>query len=576
MADALRQLIAEFLVSVDPGGELAKGHERIDALKAAAAGLEARLKALGEAAKPAARSFTDAFAKAQASVGDFLNLQNVKQFGGRDDANPFAAAGLQRSGPLLGPGREARDAGLAEQQRAAEAYANSLRGRLSSAFAAASRGADGFRGSGARLLDTLTSLQTGLVALGAGAALRFTAGLVNAVGNLGEASAQLGVTTDEFQRLDVLAKQNATSVQALGTAFRTLAKAAADPTKESAAAFKKLGVQTKGADGELKSRQALFFDTAGALAEVSNETERAALAQQLFGRSGLELLPLLSQGRAGLEGQRAALERMALVSPAAIKAADEFGDRWEIIKTELLAKVAPLLEKVVIPAFTKFLDVTLAFVDGLEKFIKQTDFAQAGIVALGFAAATLGPQMAVMVTLGGGVTRVFGGMALAAGRAAVAFARVALPLLFLEDVATFFSGGDSLTGRLMSWLFGEDAGAGIQKAAQDLLAALKELWDFVTGKGIGPALTQLGKDLSEAGGFFANDVGQAFASAFEPSAGGPFGNAQLNLPVPGINDYRQQSVTVNVGSTGEVAGAVAGAQQGLGRSPAAELAAAGG
>jgi hypothetical protein len=143
-------------------------------------------------------------------------------------------------------------------------------------------------------------------------------------------------------------------------------------------------------------------------------------------------------------------------------------------------------------------------------------------------------------------------------------------------VATFFSGGDSLTGRLMSWLFGEDAGAGIQKAAQDLLAALKELWDFVTGKGIGPALTQLGKDLSEAGGFFANDISKTFAQTFEPSAGGPFGNAQLNVPVPGINDYRQQSVTVNVGSTGEVAGAVAGAQQGLGRSPAAELAAAGG
>jgi hypothetical protein len=568
---ALRSLLAEFIVSIDPGGELAKGHERIDALKAASAALEAKLRDLTKAARPAAAAVSDVFAKAQASVGNFLGAQNAKAFSGRANDDGFAALGaLRPGGPQLGPTREHFEANRKE----AEAYANSLRGRLGAAFQSASRSADTFRGSGGRLLGLFTDLRAGLLAFGAGAAVRFAAGLVDDIGNLGEAASKLGVATDELQRLDVLAKQNATSVEAIGTAFRTLAKNAADPTKDSAAAFKRLGVTTKTADGQLKTRQDLFFETAGALSEVSNETQRAAMAQELFGRSGLELLPLLSQGRAGLEAQREALAKLPVVSQSAIEAADKLGDRWEVVKARLLARLAPLLENIVIPAFEKFLDLVETFSAGLEKFAKQTNFGGVALTGLALAAAALLPQLSLLVSLGGGWIRTLGGMAVAAGRAAISFARMALPFIFLEDVFTFFDGGDSLTGRLMAWIFGEDGGAGIQQAARDLLAALKELWDFVTGKGIGPALSQLGKDLSEATMFAGKDLaaagfGGAITNPFGPSPAGP---AQLG----GGTDARTQNVTVNVGSTAEVAGAVAGATQGLGRDSAANLAAVGG
>lgn len=593
MADALRQLLAEFIVSIDPQGELAKGHAKIDALKAASAALEEKLKGLGKAGAGAAAGLEAAFAKVAAKAQSNIAAINAAQLGGRQDANPFAALGALRSGPQLGPGRaefEAQIAGgvqFGPTRQTLDAYAGTLRGRVALAYQSASRAAEQFNGSGRRILDTVSSVRAGVAALGAGALVNFSAQLVNTVGGIGEAAAKLGVTTDEMQRLDVLAKQNATSVEAMGTAFRTLAKSAADPTKDSAAAFEKLGVDTK-TNGELKSRQDLFFETAGALADVSNETERAAMAQQLFGRSGLELLPLLSQGRAGLDAQREALSRMAVVSPAAIKAADDFGDRWEIVKTELLAKVAPLLTDVVIPAFEKFVGVIVKLADVGTKFVSSISGGRVAIVALGAAAMAYWPAASAAAAATGGWAAALSGLALSAGRAVMAVARVALPLLLLEDVFAWMDGAENTgVGRLMKLIFGEDEGQKIQQAARDVLNAIKELWDFVTGKGIGPALSRIGTDITQAAEFVGKDLfgsetkgelsfterqNAAAASlsfgALGPGAGLMPGGAQ-------VQDNRTQSVTVHVGSAAEVQGAVAGAQRGMGRDAAADAAAVG-
>jgi hypothetical protein len=593
MADALRQLLAEFIVSIDPQGELAKGHAKIDALKAASAALEEKLRGLGKAGSGAAATLDQAFAKVAAKARQNLEAINAAQLGGRANADPFAALGALRQGPQFGPGRAEFDAQIAggvqfgPTRRELDAYAGSLQGKLALGYQAAQRAAEQFNGSGRRILDTFMSLRAGVAALGAGALVNFSAQLVNTVGGIGEAAAKLGVTTDEMQRLDVLAKQNATSVEAMGTAFRALAKSATDPTKDSAAAFAKLGVDTK-TNGELKSRQDLFFETAGALADVSNETERAALAQQLFGRSGLELLPLLSQGRAGLEAQRAALAQMAVVSPAAIKAADEFGDRWEIVKTELLAKVAPLLTDIVIPAFEKFVDIIVTLTEKGTKFVREVSGTRLLLVGLGAAAWAYAPAAAAAAAATGGWATMLGGLAVSAGRAGMAVARVALPLLLLEDVFAFFDGAENTgVGRVMKWLFGEDEGRKIQQAANDILSAIKEIFGLIRGDGAGPALQRLGSDITQAAEFAGKDLlgpkapgelsftdrQNAAAASLSFGALGP-GMAMLP-PSMMRQDNRRQSVTVNVGSAAEVQGAVAGAQRAMGRDAAADAAAVG-
>lgn len=67
--------------------------------------------------------------------------------------------------------------------------------------------------------------------------------------------------------------------------------------------FERLGISVDDLKG--KSREDIFGMTIEALQNVSDETERAALANDVFGKSGSELAPLLNQGA---DATRAALE----------------------------------------------------------------------------------------------------------------------------------------------------------------------------------------------------------------------------------------------------------------------------
>lgn len=65
---------------------------------------------------------------------------------------------------------------------------------------------------------------------------------------------------------------------------------------ENAAAFERLGVSVVDSTGQLRDRQAVFDDLLAALNSVPNEAERDALAMSIFGKSAMELNPLIKAG----------------------------------------------------------------------------------------------------------------------------------------------------------------------------------------------------------------------------------------------------------------------------------------
>lgn len=353
--------------------------------------------------------------------------------------------------------------------------------RIGSAVNASSTGIGRGIGGFAR---AVTSLQVGLAALAGGVVGSQIKSLVDTIGGIGEEAAKLGVTNAEFQRLDVLAKQNATSVQSLGTAFRTIGKAAVDPTKETTSAFQRLGVAVKNTDGTFRGRNDLFFDSAMALADISNESERATLAQQLYGRSAIELLPLLSQGSDGIRAQRAELEKLPVVSDSAIAAADQLGDRWPGTMLRLKAVAGDVLERIVLPLLEALTTTVELVADAFGKLLKIFNPMTIGLAALVVGLSPLVSQFRLLVALGGGwgaltknVVRGAGAMAKALGPAVLAF-------LLLEDIFVFFSGGKSLIGRGLEKAFGP----GLKKTIDDIRDAVKDLWGWLSGE-----KTDLGK-----------------------------------------------------------------------------------
>jgi hypothetical protein len=71
--------------------------------------------------------------------------------------------------------------------------------------------------------------------------------------------------------------------------------------KAASEAFQKLGVTIKNQDGTLRGSDAVLLDIANKFKTMTNPVEKTALAMKLFGRSGAELVPLLSKGGDAIE-----------------------------------------------------------------------------------------------------------------------------------------------------------------------------------------------------------------------------------------------------------------------------------
>ena len=138
-----------------------------------------------------------------------------------------------------------------------------------------------------------------------GVAMRAFGAVTSAVGDafdridaLSKASVRLGVATDELARLQHAAKlagvDSDTLVGSLSKLQVAINRAASDDTNITASAFGRLGLDAKQL-GTLSVDAALRQVVKG-FDGVTNATERAVIAQQLFGKSGGEMLPLLLSG----------------------------------------------------------------------------------------------------------------------------------------------------------------------------------------------------------------------------------------------------------------------------------------
>lgn len=184
-----------------------------------------------------------------------------------------------------------------------------------------------------------------------------------AADDLNTLSKVTGIGTDELQKYSYAADLVDVSVEDIATANKKLAKnayAAADGTGSQAEAFNKLGISVLDSNGELKDSETLFQEVITALGGVENETERAALAQELMGKSAANLNPLIEDGGETYKRVSETLKKYNLdfIDQETLDKANEFNDELDTMKllgsvalaqlgSQLAASLAPVLEKVV-------------------------------------------------------------------------------------------------------------------------------------------------------------------------------------------------------------------------------------
>ncbi len=168
------------------------------------------------------------------------------------------------------------------------------------------------------------ALAASAAAVTAGAAI--VAGIrssINAMDDMSKSAQKVGVTTEELSRLRYAAELSGIATTELQVGMKALIDNMSDAPDKFAA----IGVATQDANGKLRSASDVIGDVAEHFADLPDGAAKSKLAVDLFGRSGLEMIPMLNAGRDGLEAMGDEAERLGLVfNTQASKQAEQFND----------------------------------------------------------------------------------------------------------------------------------------------------------------------------------------------------------------------------------------------------------
>jgi hypothetical protein len=169
-----------------------------------------------------------------------------------------------------------------------------------------------------RLSGTVDGMQRSFDSLGApiarfqglwaslvgGAVVAGIRSLVGSIDDLDEAAQGLGTTAVELSNLRAAAGEAGVGAEALDTALTRLnvnLSNAATGSKEQAALFRALGVSIRDSAGSVRPTIEVLRELADRFAELEEGPAKAALAVDVFGKTGARLLPYLNEGGKGLQ-----------------------------------------------------------------------------------------------------------------------------------------------------------------------------------------------------------------------------------------------------------------------------------
>lgn len=397
-----------------------------------------------------------------------------------------------------------------------------------------------FQAQTAKIGKTLSVVGAGISVIGAGLAAGLRQG-INAADDMGDMAEKLGIPVETLSKLAYAAEVSGTSVEALGTGFKKLSEKmvdAAGGSKAAGALFKQLGVSVVDAAGNLRDSEAVMQDVAEAFAQMPEGAAKSALALDLFGKSGLDMLPFLNKGRDGIRKMTEEAAALGLViSKETADAAGDFNDNLVRIQRageglflQLSAELAPVLR-----------DISDALINVAKSFAELSPEMRSFAAKAALAVAVGGP---LLIGLGGAVLAI-SGLAKAFGLLAAALA-VNPILLVIGAIAAgavlIWWNWDWLKEKMIAiWQAISDKASevweGIQSAVGKAIDYVQAKWnDFVasivaalekvreTGKAIADAFAIGREEMNSGSGY--QGMGGA-GSEFDPTGqgGGMFGGS---------------------------------------------------
>ena len=232
-------------------------------------------------------------------------------------------------------------------------------------------------------------------------------GQLNLADEAGKAAQTLGLPVEQLTRYRHAAALSNVSTSTLEGAFQRLSRNMVDNADD----FEALGISVRDANGDMRSADHVMADLADVMAAMPDGAEKTALAMELMGRAGADLIPMLNGGRDALQDMLDEADKLGLtISAETAEAAAQFNDNltrltgtmrgWVTIITAELAPVLARISDAVVAASEQF--------QGMSPVMRQVAAAVAGIIVV---AGPLILGLGTLLVMGKAVIAPFAGLA---------------------------------------------------------------------------------------------------------------------------------------------------------------------
>lgn len=174
-------------------------------------------------------------------------------------------------------------------------------------------------------------------------------GAIDATDAASDLSQKTGIAIKDLAGLELAYQMGGMEAEALASSQVKLSKALVDGNE----GLEKIGVSSKNLDGSLKSNKQVMYEVADRFAGMEDGAQKTALAMQIFGKSGADMIPMLNGGSAGMRELDEMAAKLGLtLSDETVEQAGAFNDTLDLlalggqgVARGLAAELLPTLSK---------------------------------------------------------------------------------------------------------------------------------------------------------------------------------------------------------------------------------------
>jgi len=261
--------------------------------------------------------------------------------------------------------------------------------------------------------SSMTKLFTAPIAAAGASLFGLAKSTANAGDQIQKMAQRTGMSTESLSEYKHAAELSGTSIESLEKAVKRMQSTVYDAEQglaSSSRAIEELGLSVNDLAGLNPEQQ--FEKITMALAEVEDASKKSALAQDLFGKSGTDLLPMLNSGAEGLKQMREEAHELGIVfDQEAADASAQFNDDLDRLKKSFTGifqelgkklipifvdSLIPMIKETIIPMIKNFADKIAGLI---EWFGNLSPAMQKLVIGFTLLVASIGPALSITSNL---------------------------------------------------------------------------------------------------------------------------------------------------------------------------------